>query len=243
MKLSVPLGWPWHRLALVRWQAALARHRYAVQLLAERRIWLFAGADAVLLILAFLAASLAGGDAGRIYLQVVLLPYLVLLLPLLAGVVAVERNVGSLDLALATPSTARYFVRRLLPVSAFFILQGWIALNLLVPDIGAGRRLAAMVLSAEVALLIAAIALFWAVRLTTTGAVLVASLLTVFGLGRWVFFQPFADPAHLGSPAIFGGLSLDFLIWLWHVAVLATATSIFYLYARRRLATPESMLG
>ena len=99
----------------------LRQGRYAFELLLEKRLWLFLGADALLILNGLFRVLL---ETGNPFVEMVLVPTLLLGLPALSGVVALERRAGSLDLALAVPSTERYFVRRLIPVCGFFILQG-----------------------------------------------------------------------------------------------------------------------
>jgi hypothetical protein len=95
---------------------------------------------------------------------------------------------------------------------------------------------------AVISLFLGAVSLFWAVRLRTAGGVWLASAVTVGLMGRWFFFNPI--PPRLGS--IYGPLlpgAEESLAWLGSLAVLATGTALFYLYARRRLRRPERMLS
>ena len=87
-----------------------------------------------------------------------------------------------------------------------------------------------------------AVALFWAVRLRTAGGVWLASAVTLAVLGEWFFFDPIPQRLHgvYGSflPGVEAGLP-----WLRALAVLATGSVLFFLYARRRLRRPELMIS
>jgi hypothetical protein len=218
----------------------LEQGRYALELLLEKRLWLFAVADIFLLFSALLSILGGGGKDYEIFVYVALLPFLLLAVPALSGVVALERRAGSLDLALAVPSTERYFVLRVVPVALFFILQAWL---ILVPSFETwGNLLRALFQSLEVMLLLVALVLFWAVRLRTSGAVLAASWVSVGLLSRWIFFDPTISRSG-GAPERLFGLPLPVLEWAWNSLVLALATFILYQYARERLRRPEVLLS
>lgn len=216
------------------------RARYAFELLLERRLVLILCLDGLILVGGLIEAWVAGGSPSGLYRQVVLIPYLVLALPTMAGVVALERRAGSLDLALTVPSTAAYFVRRLAPVCALFVLQGWLVMALALPrwDAALAR---AMLQSLVTVALLAAITLFWAVRLQTTGAVLTASLGCAAVLGPWIFSSPFESTV-LGMVPTFLGIPEPVLAWMGSFLVLVLATLIFALYALARLRRPETLL-
>ncbi len=220
--------------------ATLLRARYACELLLEERLWLFLLADAVIVLQAVIGSLSSGGELEVMYRSVVVVPQLLLGLPGMSAVVALERRAGSLDLALAVPSTERYFVRRVAPVCGALIVQGWVLLILLA-DPG-WDRVRGLIQSAEIGLLLAALTLFWAVRLTTSGAVLVGSLLSVGVLSRWIFYSPVID-SYGPDVARLAGVPVPILAWVWNAAVLAAATVILLQYARRRLRRPEVMLG
>ena len=96
--------------------------------------------------------------------------------------------------------------------------------------------------SAVLAVLLAVVTLFWAVRLETSGAVLVASLVTAAVLSPWIFFSP-VTRLPLGAPPEVFGIPMPVLAWCWKAAVETLAAAIFFLYARERLRRPESMLA
>ena len=225
-----------------RLYAALKQAYYAFQLLLDRRLWLYLLGDAFFLFVGLLEAidSMGGGDwLNRIYPRIVVMPMLVLGLPAMSGVLALERRAGSLDLALAVPSTERYFLRRIAPICLFMTVQGWIVL-LLATD--GWELLRALYQSTATVALLGALTLFWAVRLKTSGAVLVASVVTVGLLSPWIFYSP-STPFVEGTPQEFLGIRLDMLAWSWKAAVQTFAAVIFFLYARTRLKRPESMLA
>lgn len=218
------------------------RARYAFQLLLEQRLWLYLIGDFFFLFIGLLEAidAMGGGDwMDRIYPRVIIMPMLLLGLPAMSGVLALERRAGSLDLALAVPSTERYFVARIAPVCLFMMVQSWIVLALATDG---WELVRALVQSTVLSVLLGAITLFWAVRLKTSGAVVVASLATAALLSPWIFFSPTAATA-IGVAEDFWGIPLAVLSWSWKAAVQALAAGIFFLYARERLRRPEAMLA
>ena len=218
------------------------RGGYALRLLLDRRLWLYLAGDAFFLFAGLLEAidSMGGGDwLDRIYPRIVVMPMLVLGLPATAGVAALERRAGSLDLALAVPSTERYFLRRVAPIWLFMTFQGSIIMALAADGWDLARGVYQCAATAAV---LAAAVMFWAVRLKTSGAVLVATLATVGLLSPWIFYSPAAVSA-LGVPPEFLGISLEVLSWCWKAAVESFAAAILFLYARERLRRPEVMLA
>ncbi len=231
---SAPLS---HRL-----RTASKRAGYGFQLLLDRRLWLYLAGDAFFLFIGLLEAidSMGGADwLDRLYPRIVVMPMLVLGLPAMSGVVALERRAGSLDLALAVPSTERYFLRRIAPIVAFLTVQGWIVLLLATEG---WDLLRALYQCAVTAAMLGALTLFWATRLKTSGAVLVASVVSVGLLTTWIFYSP-ATPFIEGNPLEFLGFRLYVLAWGWKAAVQTLAAVILFLYARTRLRRPESMLA
>ncbi len=230
-------GLPWpRRLTAVSKQAV-----YTCQLLLDRRLWLYLAGDAFFLFAGLLEAIESMGKQDlleQIYPWVVVMPMLVLGLPAMSGVVALERRAGSLDLALAVPSTEGYFLRRIAPVCALMVVQGWIVLLLTAEGWTLVRALYQCMATAA---LLAALVLFWAVRLKTSGAVLVASIMTIALLSPWIFYHP--TRSTLGLATDFMGISLLVLAWCWKAAVQTLTAVILLLYARQRLRRPESMLA
>ena len=223
-------------------RSALRGVKSSLELLLGRRLWLFAGIDALVIGMALLDMLLGdGGAPAGIYTWVILMPFLLLGLPALSGIIEVERRAGCLDLALSTPGAVGYFVRRAAAVCGVMAVQGWVltVLDWLYED----RKfplLAPLAQITAVIFLLGAVSLFWAVRLKTAGAVWLASMVTLVVLRPWFFRNPI--------PSVFsryGAWLPDFdegLPWLGSLAVLATAATLFSLYARRRLRRPESML-
>ena len=214
---------------------------YSVDLLLERRWWLYLIGDVFLLFFSMLEAigSMSGSDwLEKLYPRVIVLPNLILGLPALARVISLERQVGSLDLALAVPSTERYFVRRVGPVCGLLIAQSWVVLFLIAEG---WPLIRALVQATVLSVFLAALTLFWASRLRTSGAVLATCLVSVALMSPWIFVNPVTAPA-LGAPDELFGVSLANLGWLWNAAVMVIATTILSLYARERLRHPEAML-
>ena len=226
---------------------------FAFQITLERRLWLFLGVDAVLALQGTLDSLVAGGQIDRILSQSVFLPTVLLCLPALSGSVALERRAGSLDLALSLPSTERYFLWRVLPISGLFALQGGFFLTFsyietsggllkaLAPNLLTGGFLRSLVQCLLLHLFITALVLFWAVRLRTGGGVWIASFVTV-----WIFRPALvADPmiaSDLGYNDFLLGIPRPLLSWIGAVLVAGLAALMFYLYARERLRRPETLL-
>ena len=225
---------------LARFADAFAHSKHSTGLLLEGRFWLFVIADLTLLFLAFLSIVGEGARANSVYSSLVLLPLILLGLPALSTLVDLERRAGSLDLALAVPSTESYFLRRAAPVALAFLVQGCFFLWLVIDD--TGELLRAFALSLTVTLLLVALVLFWSVRLKTSGAVLAASWLSVLCLSTWIFKGPVLE-GQMGPPERLLGIPLPLLSWFANLFVLMLVAVIVYLYARQRLRRPETMLS
>lgn len=221
-----------------RTHPVLLQGRYAFELLLEGRLWMLLLLDALLLGGGLIEALVVGGRIGSVYSQLVVVPTLVIGLPAMSTVVDLERRAGSLDLALSVPSTERYFLRRLLSVGGFLLLQGWVVL---VVASGGWDLARALVQSAGLIVFLATLTLFWAVRLGSSGAVLAASGFSVVLLSRWVLFSPGID--RFGpAPHRWLGIPHPLLEWGWNFLVLALAAIFLFQYARQRLRRPETML-
>jgi hypothetical protein len=218
--------------------------RLSLSLLLGRRLVLFLVIDGMVvgyLLLQMLLES--EGDAGDIYRYAFLFPSLLLALPALAGLVDLERRAGCLDLALSTPAAEAYFVRRAAAVCAVVAVQGYLVMLLgwFLADFKF-PLLAPLLQIAVISLFLGAVSLFWAVRLRTSGAVWLASAVTVALMGPWFFANPIPQrlKSKYGSFLPGGEESLP---WLRSLAILAAGAALFYLYARRRLRRPERMLS
>lgn len=222
---------------------ALRAGRLTLELLLGRRLLLFLIADLGLIGLALLNLLLeTDADARAIYGGVVVLS--LLFGPFaLAALLDVERRAGCLDLALASPSAEGYFLRRAGAVCVLLCLQGWLLMFL--TWLFTTRKFPLAVVFLQLALVSAflgAVALFWAVRLGSAGAVWLASVATVAALGRWFFANPIPD--RLGGVYNAWTLGVDeTLAWLPSVAVLVSSSLVFFLYARRRLRRPETLIS
>ena len=232
----------------------LRQSAYAFELLLERRIWLFAIADFIVILQGLLTALLGTGRLEQIYTSMVLVPIVLLGVPVLSSSIALERRAGSLDLALASASTERYFLRRTLPVCLFLVVQAW---SLLAVAYGVvhehlifdylrhkGHLVVPVVLHcALVGIMTGAVTLFWASRISSAGGTMVASFATMAILGKWVFLSPFVEGFGPSGTWILGVLPPILLHLVWNLGVLALTTVLFYLYARERLRRPELMLA
>ncbi len=216
----------------------------SLRLLLGRRLGLFLGIDALVLVGSLLTMLLESeGEPAELYRSIFLIPSLLLALPALAGMVDLERRAGCLDLALSSPSAEGYFVRRAGAVCAVAALQGWVMMILgWVVDGFSFPILAPLVQIVVVSLFLGAVALFWAVRLKTAGGVWLASILTFCVLGKWFFFNPIPPRFHTRFSAFLPGAE-ESLAWAGSLAVLLGGSALFFLYARRRLRRPELILS
>ncbi|MCG8455961.1 MAG: hypothetical protein MI919_06725 [Holophagales bacterium] len=234
--------WPEDLIGRLRTlRAELRRARYSVKLLLDRRLWLFLGIDLMLLFSTSLEALVAGAEVGEMFRSVVLLPTLILGVPAMASLVALERRSGSLELALSARSTERFFLVRIAPVALFCVLQGWmiVILSGIDQDLAdVGRALFQTV--ATVAFVTAAV-LFWAVRLRSSGGVILATLATAACLWPWLHKSP-EMPRHLASGQRTLGVDDALWAWGWCAVVMATATALLFSYARIRLRRPDTLL-
>ncbi|HEY0514179.1 MAG TPA: hypothetical protein VGH73_19900 [Thermoanaerobaculia bacterium] len=216
----------------------------SLRFLLGRRLGLFVGIDAVVVVYSLVAMLLSPeGNTIEIYRYLFLYPSVLLALPALAGMVDLERRAGCLDLALSTPAAEAYFVRRAGAVCVLVAIQG--TLLVLVGWLYGERSFPLLPPLVQIAVtsgFLGAVSLFWAVRLRTSGGVWLASAVTVGLMSRWFFFDP--------TIRIFGAAHRPFLPdgeeampWLGSAAVLALGATLFYLYARRRLRRPERMLS
>lgn len=223
-----------------RFYSRFVQSRYAFELLLERRLWLFLLADVLLLLISFLAILSGGAKPYEVYRQAVVLPCLLIGLPAMAAVLSLERTAGSLDLALSVVSTERYFIRRLLPVGLCLLAQGWLVLAVALES--TGDLLRSLLQSLVVIAFLGATTLFWAVRLRTAGAVLVAAWGTVLLTSKWVLFDPMITTTG-GAPERLLGVAVPVVDWTWNMVVLVLATGILFQYARGRLKRPELLIA
>lgn len=218
---------------------ALRRFHLSLSLLFGQRAPLFLGVDLVVVLMA-LTIALATGTVRELYVPIVFLD-LVLGVPILSDVVALERRAGSLDIALSSPGAGFYFERRVLAFTLAMTLQSWLILAFSRAAVGAFPLLPALIQTALVAALLSAAALFWAVRLESPGAVLFGTLVFALALAPWIFENPIsADPRTRTGLFLRGDELFDFAK---RNLVLASTGAILYLYARRRLARPEAILS
>ena len=225
-------------------RARLRALRLTLELLLGRRLLLFALLD-LAVVLAGLLSMLLGNEASADspYLWMFLFPSLALGLPALAGMVDVERRAGCLDLALSAPAAELYFLRRAAAVGGLLAFQG--TLVMLLAWIVGGRSfpLLSPLLSVLVAsTFLAAVVLFWAVHLTSAGAVWLGSAGTAAVFSGALLRDPI--PPRFGTVygAFLPGLEAA-LPWASSLAVLALGAVLFFLYARRRLRRPELLIS
>ena len=224
-------------------RARLRALRLTLELLLGRRLLLFALLDLAVVLAGLLSMLLEGENADSPYLWMFLFPSLALGLPALAGMVDVERRAGCLDLALSAPAAELYFLRRAAAVGGLLAFQG--TLVMLLAWIVGGRSfpLLSPLLSVLVAsAFLAAVVLFWAVHLTSAGAVWLGSAGTAAVFSGALLRDPI--PPRFGTVygAFLPGLEAA-LPWASSLAVLALGAVLFFLYARRRLRRPELLIS
>jgi hypothetical protein len=217
---------------------ALRRVRMSLLLLTERRVALYIAIDAVVVLAAVVRGFSGGGAAPSFYPVLVLTPLLAIALPMMADCVAVERRAGTLDLALTSPGSALYFERRIAGVALLAIGQAWLSLAvpwLLVEHFPlSGPMIQIVVVTAFVS----AAALNWAVRLRSPGAVVFLTLLTCLAFAPWFFSNPVRPIDVTHGPMAF----TDYVDFIRRNAVLALAAMALHVYARQRLARPETLV-
>jgi len=176
------------------------------------------------------------------------LPFLLLGIPLLADIVAMERRAGSLDLVLAIPSSHGYFQRRVLALAILMLLQGVTVLIFDRVFLGTFSLVPAILFIVVQLLFISTAVLFFASIMKSPGAVTLAVFGVILLVSPWFFTVPlYAGQMEDGSNAGYGELSFwmspyAVLAWLKPVAVLLLASVIMYSYARRRYRLPELLL-
>ena len=246
------MTWIENQPRLARWVGPWKQIAYSFQLILERRLWLFLVIDGILVLQGTLDSLIGGGELDEIFNGSVFMPTTLLCLPALSGVVALERRVGSLDLALSAPSTERYFLRRVVPICTLFFLQGALFLilsylenhgfnQIFGPHSPVFGLVRVLIQCALFHLFIGTVVLFWATRLRTVGGVWGAALITVMIFRSWLLTNPLLKGA-ISSNELLWGIPRPLLSWMWAMAVIAVATLILYLYARERLWRPETML-
>lgn len=219
---------------------AVRRRLLDLRLLLGGKLLLFAALDALLVLDAAFRTLAEGAGLNETYARVVVMPVLLLGVPALSSVLALERRAGSLDLALAVPSTVGFVARRTSSVVGLLALQSVVLLLAAFvegPD-GVGDLLRAALQSAVVLLLLPAVVVFWSVRLRSGGAVLVASAATFLALMPWIA----RPPAPEATPETLLGLPVWILSWGLDLSLLLAALAVFGLYARERLRRPETLL-
>lgn len=222
----------------------LARARLSLELLLGRRALVVAVIDGLLLLYVAVAAFV-GSDSGNqaVYLSIVA-PLVLLGVPVMGDVVALERRARSLDLVLAGPEGRLYFERRMGALAAAMLLQGGSVLMLAratMEPFPVGP--AAVQLVIVVAFLCAA-GLFWAVRLRSSGAVVAATLATCAASSPWLLRCPIFGAAREPVGNLEFLATPDFVLpWCQGNAALAIGATLLYLYARRRLDRPATLLS
>jgi hypothetical protein len=216
----------------------MQRVRIALVLLTERRVMLYLLIDGFLLLAGVAAAFGGNGSAPEFYGFLYIMPLFMVAVPMMADAVAVERRAGTLDLVLTSPGAALYFERRIAAVAALATLQGWFALAIPWMLIEHFPLSGPMLQMAVVAAFAAAAALNWAVRMRSAGAVAFLTYVTCVIFAPWFFANPIRPLDATHGPMVFG----DYVDYFTTVAVLAAGAAVLYLYARQRLARPESLV-
>lgn len=210
----------------------------SVSLLLGRRTVLFVCADLLLLFFLGVPILLGGDDLWAL----VVATYLLIGVPVLADAVDLERRAGSLDLALSSPGADLYFERRILAFLTLLTAQAWLILLVGFLFVNAHPLPPALLQAALAALFLGAASLFFAVRMKSAGSVMFGTYVAVLAFSPWFFESPVVKGAgrRLWIPLVLVAENLDFVK---RNAVLGSATLLLFLYARRRLSRPESLLS
>ncbi|HEX7421272.1 MAG TPA: hypothetical protein VF505_15390 [Thermoanaerobaculia bacterium] len=220
-------------------RALLARLRFSLTLMTERRTVMFAILDALFVLAGLVIAFNSGDSAAEFYVPMFIMPALLIGVPILADAVAIERRSGTIDLAMTSPGAHTYFERRVASVAALLVVQGW--LGVLVARIaGEPFPVSGPMLQIVIAAgFLCSVALNWTVRVRTTGAVVFAVYATIIAFSPWFFSNPVHPPGYRGQ----GPMRIpDYISYFKTNLVLALAGVIFYLYARQRLSRPETII-
>jgi len=218
----------------------IERLRLSIELLLERRLFALIIVDVLVLLQALVIALVTDGEPSSIYMGVVVLPFVLLGVPILANAVAIERRAGSLESVLVSPTAHTYFLRRYASFCGLMALQGLIVMTLvwLIPSRPFPLPFV-LVQTLLVAALLGTVSMFWGVYLKSSGAVILASFVTLLALAPWFLDDPMpVQPAGRFFPGW-----RDLTEWLQTNAVLALAALLFYLYARRRMLQTEKLLS
>ena len=217
----------------------LRRMRLSIALLTERRVGLLLTVDGLFLFIGFLGALDGSGSAREFYPLLFLAPALILGVPILSEAVVVERRSGTLDLALSSAGSAFYFQRRIGSFALLMVTQGWIGILLTRATIQAFPLSGPLVQVVVVTLFLAAAVLNWSLRLRSMGAVVVMTIASCLALGPWLLSNPIHPYAQFSRPMN----AEEIAGWFRTNLVLLTGAIVFYLYAVRRLLSPESILN
>lgn len=222
----------------------LHRLRLDLELQLGGRWLLYLILDLILVSTGVLNSLIEPGEVQQLIWNLVfLVPLVGLGLPAASDVIALERRAGCLDLALASPASERYFLRRILVVEGVFLTQGWLVLLLAWMLTGRTFPLLPVLLQAMVMVfLVGSAVLFWAVRIQRSGGVWLASLITVLILAPWTLSNPVPTPYRETGGAWLPGF-WEGLSWLGRFGGLTVTAILLFLYARRRLRRPEALIG
>lgn len=237
--MSAPLAAAWLRL-----RSRAAELPALLRLQIGGRWVFFLVADAVLLVGGLFRALLSdqGDTATTAYFTVVVAPALLLGVPALADLVALERDAGSLDLLLSVPDAARHLRGRALAVAAAMLGQAVVVLlGAWVATDRGFALLTAVAHAIAIFTLVAAAALYWATRLESAGGAGAATFASALALGPWFFAEPIGPRTSAGGNAWLPGEDL-FLTVLGATVVLLAAAALFWLAARRRLTRTALLL-
>jgi ABC-type Na+ efflux pump permease subunit len=216
----------------------VARARLSVALLLDRRAALFAWVDGFFIFSGLMMAFAGSGHATEFWPALVLMPTLILGVPMLAEVIAVERRSGTLDLALSSPGANWYFERRILAASLLILTQALCVVCFVRLGSEPFPLAPAVIQVFFVIAFVAATVLNWAVRLKTPGAVIFASYATALAFSPWFFSNPIRPPGMYLRPMN----AADIAAWARANLVLGGAALVLYLFAVQRLSKPESII-
>lgn len=156
----------------------LRRGGLSLGLLLDRGGVVLVATDVVLLLLVLLVSSVEGGSTYALYMCVIL-PELLLGIPLLAGLIDVERRAGCLELVFTSPSADHYFDIRAGALALIIIAQGLCVLTVGWLFITRFAFLPAVCQLITSTSFVVAVSLFWCTRCRARATVAGASLFSV----------------------------------------------------------------
>lgn len=194
--------------------------------------------DSFLVFGLLVSALFEGGRASHLYVSLVIIPLVLLGSMILSETIALERDAGTLELAL-TARSRYYFEWHVGVIIILLMAQGWTAMIFSRLFIDRFPLTLALIQTTTISIFFGAIALFWMTRLRQAGSVLFASILTFLLLGKWTL----SNPISVFGDTYVGIERAAFFAWLSPNLFFIFGSAILYAYARRALRNPETLMA